>query len=191
MGMSGGQLVASTGVRIKALYPPQGLNVAGQADDLRYRRTVAGVADLPFGVDSGLVDTVVCQSRSLTAGATATYDLYTGTDLQQPDGAAAFRLVKYLAVFIEDGGDTSGVRIGGASSNEWVGFFAAAGDKHDIFPGGPPYQAGSPDGVAVGSSTKNLKIENRGAVEVIVTVVVGGNVLTAGMWTGILLWTYP
>jgi hypothetical protein len=88
----------------------------------------------------------------------------------------------FLAMFVEDynphiawsGQFDCGVRIGGAASNEWVGFFAAAGDKALIFPGGPPFLAGSPAGVAVGTSTKNLLIENLGAVSVTVGIQVAG-----------------
>lgn len=192
MGQSGGNLSAGTGVSVLTIYPPQGVDVDGSLDDVRYRRQVSASVDLPFGVAAGYADTTVVQSRIITAGNSATYDLYTGTDLlAQNGGTAAFRLVKYLGVFVTAGGDTSGVRIGGAASNELVSFFASAGDQLDIFPDGPPFQAGSPAGVAVTSSVKNLKVENLGAEDVTLTIVVSGNVIVGGMWMGIGLLTYP
>jgi hypothetical protein len=65
------------------------------------------------------------------------------------------------------GGDTSGVIVGAAASNEWVGFFGASGDTLTIYPSGPPFAVGSPAGVAVGTTTKNLKIANAGAAAVL------------------------
>lgn len=134
------------------------------------------VQTLVYGTGSGQVDILVYQILpSLSAGASATYDLYTGTDLKDIFGdTAPFRKVKAIAVWVDSGGDASGVRVGGAASNVWAGFFADTSDKALIFPSGVPYLGGSPAGVAVGSSTKNLKVENAGAVAAVVGIWIAG-----------------
>lgn len=131
---------------------------------------------LSFGTTSGKADIVAATNVQINATSSATYDLYTGTDIKEllSGASAPFRKVKAVMVAITAGGDTSGVRVGGAASDEWVGFFVASGDKMDIFPSGPPFIAGSPAGVAVGASTKNLKVENLGAAAVSLLIVVVG-----------------
>lgn len=131
---------------------------------------------LSYGTTSGKADIVAATNVQINATSNATYDLYTGTDIKEllSGASAPFRKVKSVAVAITAGGDTSGVRIGGAASDEWVGFFVAAGDKLDIFPDGPPFLVGSPAGKAVGTTTKNLKIENLGAAAVSLLILVVG-----------------
>lgn len=191
MAMTGGQLRASTGIQVNGVYPAPGTGTALR--NVRVRQATSKQFTLTFGTGDNEADRLVCQDVAIAAGSSATWDLYTGTDLKDiNDQTAAFRIIRYVALQVVDGGDDSGVRVGGAASNEWVGFFAASGDKADIFPDGPIWQMGSPDGVAVGSSTANLKVENLGAVEVTVRVVVGGTTLTAGQWTGFFgMLTYP
>ncbi len=191
-----GYLRSLTNTTLRGVYRPDG--VVSETDPLRSadikRGANAQVGTLNYGVGSGYVDRLCVKDIAIAAGSSTTLDLYTGTDLLGlQDEAAPFRTVKYLEVGIWSGGDTSGVRIGGAAANEWVGFFVAAGDKLDIFPSGPPYRVGSPAGKAVTSTTKNLKIENLGAAEVVVRVVVGGSIVPPGGFTGLFggLLTYP
>jgi hypothetical protein len=154
-------------------------------------------AALSFGSGSGRAEVYCDGEYLLAAGASITLNLYDGgttsSDLTTVFGAAAnLRTLKQLAVCITDAGDTAGVTIGAASSNEFVGYFGAAGDTITIFPDGPPFTVGSPAGKPVGSSTKNLKILNNGAVEVRVAVFAAGSGFAAGYWTG--FWgflTYP
>ncbi len=195
MSLKGGRVRADTVVQIRQTYPPAGIPTPNvplrdtgikQSDD-------DSLTTLEFGTGSGRIDGITVSDRSIPASSSVTYDLYTGTDLT---GALAeaipFRLVRQVKVSILSGG-ASGVRIGGASSNEWVGWFVAAGDKADIYAGGPPFWQGDPvTGVAVGSSTKNLKIENLSSTAaVVVRVLVAGNQVVPGMWEGFGLWTYP
>lgn len=174
MAMTSGTLTAGSTCAVNGIYPPQG--VAGNLANTRVSQTApVDVTTLTFGTASGQVDLITCSDRAINATSSATYDLYTGTDLKDLDGqTCAFRKVKFVQVSIITGGDASGVRVGGAASNAWPAFFADASDKALIFPGGPALPGGSPAGVAVGSSTKNLLIENLGAVAVTVRIVIAG-----------------
>lgn len=130
---------------------------------------------LTYGTASANADIFVFQTRTLAGGAAATYDLYTGTDLKDVFGdTAAFRKIKSLAVWVDSGGDTSGVVIGGAATNIWPAFFVDSSDKWTVFPSGPALLGGSPAGVAVGAATCNIKIANAGAVSVVVGVALAG-----------------
>lgn len=166
---------ASCSASVDGTYPPQG--VSGDLRDVQHAQTVSSsITNLTAGTGSGQVDLLTCSLRTLTTGSpTATYDLFAGATLLDLIGqTCALRKVKLIQIAIESGGDASGVAIGGAAADEWVGFFGAAGDKHKIFPAGPAYQAGSPAGVAVGSGTKNLLVENLGAVDVTVSILIAG-----------------
>lgn len=185
MGCSGGKIMAGVSANVALTFPPQGADLPTTADDLTYRRIFSGSQSLTFGTASGQFDTPAVKSVVLGAGASVTYDLYTGSDILQLDGSAApFRTVKYVGVFILSGGDASGISVGGAASNAWGAFFADASDIAKHFPSGVPFQQSSPAGVSVGSSTKNFNIANNGAVDVTLGVVVAGNLLLGGMWTG-------
>lgn len=131
---------------------------------------------LSFGTASGKADIIAATNVQINATSSATYDLYTGSDIKEllSGASAPFRKIKSVAVAITAGGDTSGVRIGGAAADEWIGFFVAAGDKLDIFPSGPPFVVGSPAGKTVGNTTKNLKVENLGAAAVSLLIVIAG-----------------
>jgi hypothetical protein len=130
---------------------------------------------LAYGTGSGQADIICFQTRTLTAGATLTLDLYTGTDLKDLYGdTAALRKVKGLCVWVDSGGDTSGVTVGAAATNIWPAFFGNSSDVWNVFPSGPPLVGGSPAGVAVGAATCNLKILNNGAVSVVVGIAIAG-----------------
>lgn len=182
--MTGGTLRATSSVRVR------GTKAAGVT---AAPAPVTSIAPLSYGTGTARIDTEIVAERYLAAGASETLDLFTGTDLVDVFGdAAPLRLVKFLEVGVADGGDPAGLRIGGASSNAWGGFFADTSDKHLVFPDGPSYRGGSPAGVAVGGTTCNLKIENLGAVGVTYSVVVGGSAAAGGTPIGLLLGlTYP
>jgi hypothetical protein len=191
--MTGGTLRAGTSVLAKGTYPPPG-DALGDLRDARVSQTASvEVTPLEFGTGAGKIDHLSVSDHALAAGASLTFDLYAGTDLLDLVGFdAAFRNVKFVQVSILSGGDASGVRVGGAAADEWVGYFAAAGDRRDIFPGGPPFVDGSPAGVAVTSSAKNLKVENLGAAAATLRVVVAGSASLSGSPMGLLLaLTYP
>lgn len=125
--------------------------------------------ELSYGTGSGQADLFVLTKRTINATTAATYDLYTGTDLKDIfDDTAAGRKVKSLAVWVHSGGDSSGVLVGGGSQP--VPLLADSSDKAKIFPSGPPFLAGSPAGIAVGATTNNLRVENLGAVAVVVAI---------------------
>lgn len=165
---------ASFGASCDATYAPQGVSSTLNSTVIDQVANVQ-MTPLTYGTTSGKVDLITCSDRTLTATTAATYDLYTGTDLKDLDGlTCAFRKIKFIQISIVSGGDATGVRIGGAASNQWVAFFADVTDMAKIFPSGPPFVGGSPAGVAVGATTCNLKIENLGAVSVTYRVLIAG-----------------
>lgn len=178
MAMTAAGVTAETKVTVTGTFPPQGVSSTLTSNRISQSAPV-DVGALAFGTASGQVDLITCSDRTLAiqgaAGDDATYDLYTGTDLKDLAGlTCAFRKVKLIQISIVSGGDTAGVRIGGAAADAWAAFFADATDKSLIFPSGPPFLAGSPAGVAVGASTKNLFVENLGAVAVTLRILIAG-----------------
>lgn len=190
MGMTAGSLLIGTSYRATGTFAPPGQGgfltsaVVKQANNVQ--------ANFDFGTDDSHVDTIVFQDQVFAPGASATYDIYTGTDLLDINNSSApYRTLRYLSVFIVSGGDSSGVRVGGAAANEFQAWFSNAGDQQDVFPNGPPLQQGDPTGKSVGSTNKNIKIANLGAVAVTVRIVLGGSIQVSGGLMGILGLTYP
>jgi hypothetical protein len=192
MGQTAGSIRSVVSTTVRAVYAAQGVAGDDPLKDVTAQLPAnSQMTTLEYGAGSGYVDRTTVSNRAIPASSSVTYDLYTGTDLRGPAGETTpLRLVKYLEISVVSGGTSSGVRIGGASSNEWVGFFAAAGDMADLFPGGPAFAVGSPAGKAVGSTTKNLKIENLGTSEVVVRIVTGGSIIAGGYLMGLLGLTY-
>lgn len=194
MGFSAGSMQLVGSGKVVGTTPSQGTAATGRPADPTTSATAAAAMTLRFGIGSGQANVFCAYTATLAAGATATYDLYTGTDIKDLFGqtAAAFRILRGLEVAIVDGGDTSGVRIGGAASDEFVGWFASAGDQQDIYPGGPAYLAGSPAGKTVSSTAKNLKVANNSAVPVTIRILLAGSSFATGQVMGLfpLMQTY-
>lgn len=168
--MTSGTWNLSAAVRLTGRLTPTNQTVGSRYTDAdRISQTLA------YGTSTGQADILCYQTRTLTAGATLTLDLYTGTDFKDVFGdTAALRKVKGLCVWVDSGGDTAGVTVGAAATDIWPAFFGNSSDVWNIFPSGPPLVGGSPAGVAVGAATKNLKILNNGAVSVVVGIAVAG-----------------
>lgn len=131
---------------------------------------------LTYGTASAKADIYCAVQNTLAATTAATYDLYVGTDLKDVyGGTAAIRTLRGICIVIEDGGDASGLRIGGAATNATPLFFGNANDLWTIFPSGPPFAGGSDAGVVLTALLKNLKVENLGAVPVTFTVYLAGS----------------
>ena len=189
MGLINGSLTVATTVSVTGRLAPPGTAINNPLPARSVNSTGGASQSLSFGTTSGRADVFCDGQYLLAAGASLTLNLYDGgaTDsdlLTVFKTAANLRVLKSLVVSIVDGGDTAGVTIGAASSNEFVGYFGAAGDTLTIYPDGPSYAVGSPAGKAVGSSTKNVKILNNGAVEVTVQVFAAGATVATGYWTG-------
>jgi hypothetical protein len=174
MPMTACTVTSASKCAVTGTYPPAGVTGA-LANNRISQSAPADMTALTFGTTSGKVDLITCSDRTLTAGAAATYDLYTGTDLVDLGGlTCALRKVKFIQITITTGGDAAGVTVGNAAADGWAGFFGAAAHTYTIFPGGPAFGGGSPAGVAVGASAKNLKVLNNGAVSVTVRIVIAG-----------------
>lgn len=193
MGFSAGSMQLVGSGKVTGTTPSQGTAATDRPTDPTASATAAAAMTLRFGIGSGQANVFCAYTVTLQAGATATYDLYTGTDIKDLFGqTAAFRILRGLEVSIADGGDTSGVRIGGAASDEFVGWFATAGDAQDIYPSGPAYLAGSPAGKVVSSTVKNLKVANNSAVAVTIRILLAGSSFATGQVMGLfpLMQTY-
>ena len=194
--MSDGSVRPSAGTVVRGVYLNQGAVTPGSPlKTFTIPDTdAAEINPIAFGTGSGRMDRITISDRPIAAGASVTYDLFTGSDLlDQAGGTCAFRTLRFWKVTIITAAGTSGVRVGGAASNEQLGWFVAAGDKQDIFPGGPPFQQGSPAGKAVSSTTANLKIENLSTTaQIVVRVIATGSIQEAGYATGMIGGpTYP
>lgn len=131
---------------------------------------------LAYGTGSGQCDLEVVTTRTITAGSSATLDLYDGSVLDVFGLPAAFRTLRALAVWVQSGGDASGVDVGddGVVSNPARSFLKGTSPRFSVFPSGPAYSAGSPAGVVVDATHRNLKVVNAGAVSVTVLVALAG-----------------
>lgn len=175
MALTDCSFAVSLTVKATGTIAAQGNAVSNAVTDPTTGASGGSTQSLSYGTTSGKADIVAVAEVDIAGAASATYDLYTGTDIKDLfGGTAAFRKIKSLVVQIMSGGDTSGVIVGAAASNEWVGFFGASGDTLTIYPSGPPFVVGSPAGVAVGSSTKNLKIANAGAASARIRISIAG-----------------
>jgi hypothetical protein len=136
----------------------------------------SGSETISFGTGSGQCDIYCAGDFTLNAGASVTWDLFTGTDFKDVFGqTAAFRKLKALFVGITSGGDTAGVTVGNAASDVLELWFGAATSTWTIYPSGAPMIGGQPAGLTVDATNKNVKILNNGAVAVTVRVILAGS----------------
>lgn len=184
----GGNFTLSTATRIK-----DRIQRAGDATATPASRNDGHAQSVSYGNGEGYADYYIDRSITIGAGSSVTYDLQTGTDLKSIfNETATLAAVKSIAIWVDaDTGDESGVRIGGAASNCWLANFSDTSDMATVFPGGAPWCAGSPAGLTVSSTAKNLKLENLGAAAATVTIKIAGSSRTTGMLLGILGMTCP
>jgi hypothetical protein len=194
MGFSAGSMTLAGSGKVTGTVPSQGTAAANRSSDARLTGTAVAALSLRFGIGTGCANLFCSYTATLAAGASATYDLYTGTDIKDLGGQAApFRILRGLEIAIVDGGsDTAGLRIGGAASNEFLGWFVNAGDQQDIFPDSSPYFGSSRVGKSVTSTTCNLKVENTASVAVTIRILLAGSSFVAGQVMGLfpLVLTY-
>lgn len=187
--MTSGTFTLSTTVRVKAKRQS-----AGAAGGAPYYHGEGISPTITVGTGSGYADYFIERTVVIPALSSVTLDLYAGTDLKSiEDTNAPLAAVKLILVWLDaDTGDTSGVRVGPSGvSNGWLANFRTASDYAVIYPGGPAWQAGSPAGITVSSTSKNLKLENLGAVAATASIKIAGSSSTSGMLIGMLGMTYP
>jgi hypothetical protein len=196
--VNGGTMQVSVSVKLTGSMAAPGNTPTNTTPDTTKTVTGGSTQTLSYGTGEGEGDTFAGAEFAIAPSTSLTIDLYAGetSDEDLPDvfkHPAPFRVLRSLVVVIATGtGDASGVRCGGAASNEFVGWFDAAGDKQKIFPGGPAFAHGSPAGVAVTTTARNFLIENLSAdVFVRVKVYAGGAKITSGMSMGTVGGVYP
>lgn len=128
---------------------------------------------LSFGTSSGKADIACCAAWVIAASGTKSFDLLAGTDFLDVMGnTAAFAKLKSVYFQVVDGtGDTSGVVIGGAASNGNKMWFGNVNDTWTIADGSPPFIGGTPAGVTVDGTHKNILLTN-GSASVAITVLI-------------------
>lgn len=193
MGFSAGTTSISTTVRLTGAVPAPGNAPANTLSDPSTTVTATATQDLTYGTGEGETHVQCAGEFIIAAGASLTLNLYDGgtttADLVRlvTGAAAALRRVRSLTFAVVSGGSSSGVSVGGAASNEFIGFFGAAGDTVTIFPDGPALPLGSPAGVTVTSSAKNVKLENLSSTAaVVVRVTASGGEVESGYATGLV-----
>lgn len=192
MGLSAGSMTVAQSGRVTGTSPAQGNAGPGNlSPDVKGVGSAASAFEIRHGVGSGFGNIFCSYTAAIAAGGSATYDLYTGTDIKDvTGGTAAFRILRGIQVSVVDGGDSSGVRIGGAASDAHGLWFADTSDKADITPDGVCFEQGTLAGKTVGTGTKNLKVENLGAVEVTIRILLAGSSHQSGEWMGFSGLTY-
>lgn len=150
---------------------------------------------LPYGTGVGTASIVVSNAYLLAPGASVTLNLFDGSLTDMSGATAAFRLLRGYSIFVSDGGDTAGVSIGGAASNEHPLFSGGATYAKTVYPGGPDDSGGGGTiaGVAVTSSACNVLITNNSPTAfATVTASFAGTQCVSGVPIGLALaLTYP
>lgn len=187
MGFLAGRTTVTTTVQTTATIPAPGNAPANTLADPTASSGGSVTQSLNYGTGSGFVDVFCAGEFAIGPNASLTLNLFDGgattADLTTVFGAAAnLQLVKSLTIGVISGGDASGVRVGGAASNPWAGFW---GSTFDIFPAGPAPPFGSPAGAVVSGTAKNLKITNQSTTAtVVVRIHASGSSIVPGNWTG-------
>jgi hypothetical protein len=176
--LTGGSIQGATSIQVKGTAAPQGTASSSTLQSLATTVTGSAQESLTYGTGSGQVNLIVAQDRTLAASSNETLDLYgSTTPLADIFGAnALFRHIKYIAVYIVANGDVSGLLVGGAGSDPFLGPLGGTSPTVLIYPNGPGYQLGEPTvGWGVTSSAGQLKITNESsAVSVTYRIVIGG-----------------
>lgn len=151
---------------------------------------------LAYGTSDDQITQIVLQTRTLGAGASEELDLYDGSNnspamVDIVSEVAAFRVLRSFVLWIDDGGDDSGVTVGAAASNAnnlWLGGTAPT---QTVYSGGAPMCGGGDVGVTVSTSARYVKVANNGAAAVTYTVAMAGSTVSSGVAMGVLGLTYP
>lgn len=150
---------------------------------------------LVYGTGAGTLTIITNNTYVIGPSGTLTLNLFDGSMTDMAGATAPFRLLRGYSIFVQSGGDSTGVTIGNAGSNPHPLFFGATSATKTIYPGGPDDSGGTGvgTGVAVTSTVANVKIVNN-SPSAFVTVVVTftGTQCVTGVPMGLgLLLTYP
>ena len=135
---------------------------------------------LNLGTASNQANLFVSQiPAAIAASGTLNLDLYDASTplLDILGNTCAFRHVKQMIIWIVPGtGDVSGVTIGAAGSNPWLGPLGGTTPTFTIYPGGLPFCGGEPTVGLVVSSTHGqlLLTNNSSSVAAQLQIVVAG-----------------
>jgi hypothetical protein len=173
-------ITPGTSTSITGTQAPQG--TAGSSTISANSATIQSTCNgtvLTYGTASNQVNLIVCQDRTLAISTNEILDLYGHTTpLGDIFGSnCLFLHIKYIMIYLLPGtGDISGLTIGGAGANPWVGPMGGTTPTITIYPGGRPWELGEPTaGFVVGSTNGQLKVANNSAsVAATYRLVIGG-----------------
>jgi hypothetical protein len=146
---------------------------------------------LPYGTGSGTTSIVFARTYTMAPGEVLTFDLYDGSMTDVHGVAAPFRVLRSWAIWVESDGSASGVTIGNAASNAHPLGFGATTHTKTVFPDGPAETGGSPAGIAVTATVRNVKVLNNAIVPTKVVVHFGGSSTASGEAMGTVGGVYP
>jgi hypothetical protein len=118
--------------------------------------SLSSVFRMTNGTSSGNINAVSTDSITLAAAATTTIDLTSVNLIDNSSGG--FSNLKSFCVFITS--TTGELRIGGSGSNILKLWFVDNSDASTIYPSSVPFLQGSPAGITVNSTNKNIILTN-------------------------------
>ncbi len=189
--MTSGSWQMSLGLRLSGKKLAASNVVAIRANPTEQQSQVMG-----FGTGNDQMDQIVCQERTLAAGASENLDLYDGSTntpqlLDICNDALALRTVKSFTLWIVAGGDSAGVTIGAAASNPNTLWWSGTTPKQTVYDDAP-MSGGRNAGSTVSTSARYVKVLNNGAVAVTYLVAISGTTVVSGTPMGLLMGlTYP
>lgn len=169
--MTSGSWRLSTAVRFAGTHLP-----SGGVRAVPVNLTKGPTQSLGYGTAGGTLDVPVVRRLTIPDGTSETLNLYDGSLLDVFGQPAPFRTLRSVAVWVESGGDATGVVVGadGVVADPVPIFLTGTNPRVTVYPSGPAFSAGSPAGVAVDATHRNLKLTNAGAADAVVVVALAG-----------------
>ncbi len=133
---------------------------------------------LSYGTASGSSDIFCCAAWTIVGSGTKNFDLFTaGTDFPDVFGnAAIFAKLKSVFVEVVNGtGGAAGAIIGGAATNANKMWFGNQNDTWAVTDGGPPFIGGSPAGITVDATHKDILFTNATSTSITLLIALAGS----------------
>lgn len=162
--MTNGRITATSGVQVYgAMTPPGTASASTIPDNVRaFAQTWGNVYQ--YGTTSGKIDTIVCQERTLAAGASESLNLFDGSMLDIFDKDGAISNIKFIQIVQIDnptGTNASSITVGNAAATiQQLWFSASTGTYTITGTAAVPFCQGDNTGKTVDNTAKLVKILN-------------------------------